>query len=195
MSNHRRNSRARHLLGALGGAALCLFAQTAVAQEEYLTGNEVCGPEVSAGRFKLAQIGPQIAGLYEGTAPGIGFTRGVETFDVEISYQNGRVYMGGGGHKVELTPVYGMRKELRYDPIRQAPLPAEALAAQISMEDIELSTGCDRRIAPQFTWTAGSGARSSGGVYSFLSGDAALGTMWNSAKGAREVYLVRKSKK
>jgi len=162
-----------------------------MAQQDHLPGNEICGPDVSAGRFKLSEIGPQIAGPYEGTAPGINGTQGVQTFKVEISFSNGRLYMGGDGRKVELTPVYGTRKELRYDPIRQMPLGPDDLAAKIPMEDIELSTGCDHRIAPQFTWTAGSGARSSGGVYSFLSRDAALGTMWNSGKGAREVYLVR----
>lgn len=125
--------------------------------------NTVCGPDISSGRFKLSQIGPKVAGIWTATAPGLGFTVGVQTFPVLISFERGRLYLsGGGGPKVELKPVYGRRKALRYDPILQRPLPDDALATKLPMGDIANVTGCEPRIAAQFTWSHGVGTRSSG---------------------------------
>ncbi len=153
--------------------------------------NMVCGPDVSAGQFKLDEIGPRIAGTWSAEAPGLGFTAGVHAFNANITFERGRIYILANGTKIELRPVYGTRKELRYDPIRQQALPEAAHAVKVSLEDIGLVTDCEIGLAPQFTWTYGTGARSSGGVYSFLDSHTAIGTMWNSAQGAREVYLSR----
>lgn len=125
------------------------------------------------------------------TAPGMGFTTGVQTFPVEVSFERGRLYMGGDGKKVELHPVYGTRKALRYDFVRQAPLPETAHATGLPLEDFALITDCEPGIAAQFSWTLGSGGQSSGGVISFFGVHTALGTMWNSGQGAREVLWQR----
>lgn len=182
-----RNDRQRRRAIWLG--LLLVMVQTSAATAE---ANDVCGPDVSAGPFKVSEIGPRLVGTYQGQAPGMGFTTGIQTFSVQISYSNGRLYIGDGAATFELKPVQGTRKELRYDPVRQMPLPEEARVANISLEDMELVTDCDSRIAPQFIWTNGSGARASSGVYSFLDRDTALGMMWNSAMGARGVALLRK---
>jgi hypothetical protein len=163
-------------------------AQDAVAPPDP---NMVCGPGVSAGQFKLDEIGPRIAGTWSAEAAGLGFTAGVHAFTANITFERGRIYILANGTKIELKPVYGTRKELRYDPIRQQALPKAAHAVKVSLEDIGLVTDCEIGLAPQFTWTYGTGARSSGGVYSFLDSHTAIGTMWNSAQGAREVYLSR----
>jgi hypothetical protein len=174
--------------------AACFSLAMAVTQigPAMAQGNDVCGPDVSAGTFKVSEIGPRIAGIYEGQAPGMGYTTGIQTFKVQISFSNGRLYIGDGATIFELRPVHGTRKELRYDPIKQMPLPEAARVSKIALEDMELVTDCDSRIAPQFMWTNGTGARASSGLYSFLDRDTALGMMWNSAMGAREVVLLRK---
>lgn len=167
---------------------LVLAEEAAVENQQ----NTVCGAGISAGKFKLSEIGPKVAGTWQATAPGLGYTQGVQEFDVVISFERGRLYIGGGGGpKVELKPVYGTRKALRYDPIRQKALPESAHAAKLSLEDIELVTACNPGIAAQFTWTYGMGGNSSGGIYSFLGEHVALGTMWNNRQGAREVLLQR----
>ena len=183
------------LIGLLAFAPFALQAEEDLTEldDSQLTDskpNLVCGTQ-TAGRFKLDQIGPMIAGTYTAKAPGLGMTKGVQTFTVTISYERGRVYLSGDGRKIELTPVYGTRKELRYDPIQQKVLPKSAHAAEVTLDEMALLMDCDLGVAPQFTWTQGSGGRASGGVYSFLDGDVALGTMWNSAMGAREVLLMR----
>ena len=173
-------------------AFLSLLIPCATLAEVVDRQNTICGPKLSAGRFKLSVIGPRIAGTWKATAPGIGFTTGVQQFDVVIRYTNGRLYItGDGGAPTELKPVYGTRKALRYDPIRQKPLPKKSQAAKASLEDIALITDCEPGIAAQFTWRNGNGANSSGGFYSFLQDKFAIGTMWNSAQGTREVLLRR----
>ncbi len=177
-----------------GVVVVGLFASApALAQDDVVPPepNMVCGPDVSAGQFKLDEIGPRIAGTWSAKAPGLGFTAGVHAFTANITFERGRIYILANGTKIELRPVYGTRKELRYDPIRQQALPEAAHAVKVSLEDIGLVTDCEIGLAPQFTWTYGTGARSSGGVYSFLDSHTAIGTMWNSAQGAREVYLSR----
>ena len=67
--------------------------------------NPVCGPEISAGRFHLDRIAPAITGTWNATAPGLGMTAGVQKFSVVISYERGRLYMSGGGHKTELVVI------------------------------------------------------------------------------------------
>lgn len=185
-------ARAKALLCATVASGL-LIATAAQAQDDVAPPdpNMVCGPDVSAGQFKLDEIGPRIAGTWSGRAPGLGFTAGVQTFTADITFERGRIYILANDTKIELKPVYGTRKELRYDPIRQQALPESARAVKVSLEDIGLVTDCEIGLAPQFTWTYGTGARSSGGVYSFLDSHTAIGTMWNSARGAREVYLSR----
>jgi hypothetical protein len=154
--------------------------------------NDICGPEVDSYRFSVSEIGPKLAGTWSAQAPGIGMTQGVQTFTVEISYKNGRLYMsGGGGGMTELVPVRGARKALRYDFIHQKPLPPEAHAVEVSLDDFALVFNCDLAVAPQFTWAMGTGARRASGVYTFVSPNHAIGTMANSAAGAREVYLSR----
>lgn len=153
--------------------------------------NPVCGSEISAGRFQIAQIAPAITGSWKATAPGLGMTAGVQTFTVEISFERGRLYLSGGGRKTELVPVYGTRKALRYDPVRQQTLSQEAWAVQVDPDEVALVAGCELGIEPQFTWRMGSGAQSSSGIYSFFGPGLGLGTMWNSAQGAREVLLQR----
>ena len=152
--------------------------------------NPVCGT-FTAGQFKLAEIGPAIAGAWQGTAPGIGMTAGVQTFTVAFSFERGRLYASGDGGKVELKPIYRNRKALRWDPVRQMPLPETAHAVAVTPQDVALVAGCELDLAPQFSWTLGSGAQTASGIYSFFGPDIALGTMWNSARGAREVYLTR----
>lgn len=178
------NSRKRRRAVWLGLVMATL--QTAAAMAE---ANDVCGLDVSAGTFEMSEIGPRLVDTYEGRAPGGGFATGIQTFTVQISYSNGRLYIGDAATTFELRPMRGARKELRYG---QTPLPEAARVAKISLEDMELVTDCDSRIAPQFIWTNGSGARASSGLYSFLDRDTALGMMWNSAMGAREVVLLRK---
>lgn len=184
-------SRSRpRLFAVLAAATLSVgLALPAVAQDD--PENGVCGPDVDSWDISVSKIGPLIAGTWTGTAPGMGFTQGVQTFTVNITLENGRLYMSGNGAKIELKPVRGARKPLRYDFVKQQPLPKSKQAVDVSVDDFGLVLNCDMSIAPQFTWSYGMGARRSSGVYTFGSPTAALGTMWNSAQGAREVYLSR----
>ena len=183
-----------HLVAAaLAASALVLTTAPARAQDgdSPSEANPVCGPEVSGGRFDMAAIGSKIAGTWSARAPGLGVTKGVQTFTISIKVEYGRVYAEGNGTRIALNPVHGTRKALRFDPVRQKALPVEAHAVDMSLEDVELVTDCDLTIAPQFTWTYGSGSRTSAGIYTFLSPNFAIGTMWNSGGGAREVFLSR----
>lgn len=176
---------------ALAGLlALGLVLPGAARADDPDEANEVCAPEVSAGRFKVREIGPKIAGSWNARAPGLGFTRGMQEFPVEISFEYGRLYYAGSGVKVELRPVY-TRKPLRYDFVRQQPIPESARATELTLKDISVMTNCDLQIAPQFSWEYGTGNRRSNGVLSFMEDYVAIGTMWNSAMGAREVTLNR----
>jgi hypothetical protein len=177
---------ARHLFRPLAAAlAICAFAAPAAAQDD----NPVCGPD--SFRFDVSKIGPHITGQWTGTAPGIGVTMGVQTFTMTISMNNGRLYISDGARKAELRPMHGTRKALRYDFLKGKALPKAAHAVDVSVDDFGLVLGCDMNVAPQFAWTFGAGSRRSDGIYSFGSPHHALGTMWNSARGAREVYLSR----
>lgn len=168
-----------------------VFSGTMLAAQTAATPNMVCGPDVSAGAFRVAEIGPRIAGLYEGRAKGRVTATGVQTFPVQIEFSNVRLYMSGDGAKSEMRPVRGTRKALRYDVIKGRPLSQSAHATDLPLQDIEEMTDCDSNIAPQFEWTFGTGARSSGGILSFLGPDTAIGMTWNSATGVREVVLAR----
>jgi hypothetical protein len=165
--------------------ALTLLATPVVAQEE----NTVCNPD--SYNVTVSEIGPALEGQWTGKAPGLGPTTGVQTFTMTISLEYGRLYISSGGQKARLEPVRGTRKALRYDFVKQQAIPEEAHAIKVSVDDFGVVTGCDMSLAPQFTWRFGSGNRSSQGIYSFASSYQALGTMWNSAQGAREVYLSR----
>ncbi|MEC7761948.1 MAG: hypothetical protein VX874_08590 [Pseudomonadota bacterium] len=151
--------------------------------------NEVCGP--SARSMSMSEIGPLIEGQWTGEAPGLGPTMGVQKFSMTITLEYGRLYISDGAQKTRLEPVRGTRKALRYDFVKQQALPEDAHAIKVSVDDFGVVVGCDMDMASQFTWTFGSGSRTSQGVYSFASPTQGLGTMWNSARGAREVYLSR----
>jgi hypothetical protein len=165
--------------------ALVSLAAPALAQDQ----NEVCGPD--SYNASMSEIGPLIEGEWTGTAPGLGTTAGVQKFTMTISLEYGRLYISSGGQKTRLEPVQGTRKALRYDFVKQRALPEDAHAVAVTVDDFGLTLGCDMNIAPQFTWTFRSGNRQSQGIYSFASSSHALGTMWNSARGAREVWLSR----
>lgn len=169
--------------------ALGAFSLPASAQDE--PDNPVCGPGVDSYDITVSEIGPLIEGTWTGTAPGIGATTGVQTFTMTITLEYGRLFISDGAQKTRLEPVRGTRKPLRYDFVKQRVLPEEAHAVKVTVEEFGLLLDCDMNIAPQFTWTFGSGSRRSDGIYSFGSPNNALGTMWNSARGAREVYLSR----
>lgn len=186
---HRRLGAAWKRAALAGSLVFGLALPGAVRAED--AANEVCAPDISAGQFDVSVIGPKIAGNWQGKAPGLGFTTGVQTFPVEISYQNGRLYYGSGGVKVELRPVYDTRKPLRYDFVKQKRIPEDGRATELSLEEMSVVTNCELPIAPQFTWEYGAGDRRSSGVLSFLEGSIAVGTMWNSAGGTREVMLLR----
>lgn len=176
----------------LACVALAISAGMSAAQDVPIEPNTVCGPKVSAGNFKVSEIGPQIAGLYVARAPGITVATGIQEFTVRIDYKNGRLYIGGDGKMIELRPVRGKRKLLRYDFIKGELLPKSAQATELSLGDIELVTDCSLYIAPQFEWSQGSGKISSWGVYSFLDRGTALGVMMQNSTGAlREVVLFR----
>ncbi|MAM62408.1 hypothetical protein [Maritimibacter sp. UBA3975] len=168
--------------------ALFLMAVPAISQDDE---NKVCSYGSDGSRLSPAELGPMIEGQWTGTAPGLGVTTGVQTFPLTITLEYGRLYISSGGQKARLEPVRGPRKALRYDFVKQKAIPEEAHAVAVNVEDFGLVLGCDMNVAPQFTWTFGSGNRRSQGIYSFASPDHALGTMWNSARGAREVYLSR----
>lgn len=172
------------LLPALA-TAVALTTGPTLAQEE----NKVCGPD--SVNMSMSEIGPLIEGQWTGEAPGLGPTTGVQTFSMTISLEYGRLYISSGGQKTRLEPVRGTRKALRYDFVKQKALPEDAHAIKVTVDDFGVVTGCDMNLATQFTWTFGSGSRTSQGVYSFANDRQALGTMWNSAQGAREVYLSR----
>jgi hypothetical protein len=183
-----------HALRVAAGAivlALPLALGAPAAAQADDSNNGVCGPNVESWNFSVSKLGPHITGTWNGQAPGIGVTRGVQHFSTTISLENGRLYLSGNGVKTELRPVRGTRKALRYDFINQRPLPKSAYAMDISLEDLSLVMDCDLSIAPQFTWTFGSGDRRSSGIYTFAGPNIAVGTMWNSGGGAREVLLQR----
>lgn len=175
----------------LACVALAISAGMSAAQDVPVEPNTVCGPKVSAGNFKVSEIGPQIAGVYDGRAPGVFVAAGIQEFTVRIDYKNGRLYIGGDGKMVELRPVRGKRKLLRYDFVKGELLPKSAQATESSLSDIELVTDCSLYIAPQFEWSQGSGKQSSWGVYSFLDRGTALGVMQNGTSALREVVLFR----
>lgn len=178
---------------AVLAAAICITAPALAQDEDPLPKppNDICGPDLDTWMFSVSKIGPVLAGEWTGKAPGLGMTTGLQTFSVTISYERGRLYMSGDGGKVELKPVRGSRKPLRYDFIRQQPLPESAHAVKVPLDDFGLIHECELSVAPQFTWAIGSGARRASGVYTFVANNAAIGTMANSGRGAREVYLSR----
>lgn len=153
--------------------------------------NGVCKGGATSMSFNVKKVGELIEGTWTGVAPGIGHTTGVQTFQVDIEMQNGRPVLKSNGRMTRLNAVQGPRKALRYDFVNQRALPEEAHAVKVSIDDFGLTTGCDMAFAPQFAWQFGSGSRRSNGIYSFASPTHAIGTMWNSAQGAREVYLSR----
>jgi len=185
MQDHGETHRHAIRRAALAGLAVLALAGPARASDD----SAVCGPD--GARMRLGKLGPLLAGTWQGEAPGLGYTTGVQKFPVTISYKNGRLYMSDGGHMTELRPVRGARKPLRYDFVKQRKLPKSAWATEITLQDVELTSGCKLTVAPQFSWTLGTGARSSNGIYSFVSANIGLGTMWNSAMGSREVLLTR----
>ena len=180
-----------HALKSAAIASLLALGLAAPAPAKDDPENPVCGPDVDSWKISVDEIAPHITGTWTGTAPGLGYTQGVQTFTVTITEQYGRLYMSGNGAKIELKPVRGARKPLRYDLVNQRKLKKAAHAVDVTLDEFGLVLNCDLAVAPQFTWSYGSGARRSGGVYTFGSPNAALGTMWNSAQGAREVYLSR----
>lgn len=166
---------------------ICLAPVTpGVAQEVPDVPNDVCNPD-SPVRFRSSVVGALISGHWQGTAPGIGVTMGVQRFAVQIFIENGRLYMQGEGQKVALAPNVGVRKALRTQMRTGKPIPIEAQATGLSLEDIELVTDCSFAAAPQYQWES----RGAGGFYSFVSPDLAIGSMWNRAGGTREVLLER----
>lgn len=177
----------RAFLGLFLGAIL---AGPAPAQEAVEAPNLVCN-EASRLAFRTTRIGTQISGIWNARAPGIGFTQGIQTFSVNISMDNGRLYLMAGGRKIAMSPIQGVRKELRWDFRKGQRIAESAQATPLSLEDIGLMADCELAVAPQYQWSMGSGQNASAGIYSFVSPTMAIGTMWNSAGGTREVILTR----
>lgn len=140
----------------------------------------------------MKTIGPMIAGTFDETAPGRGFTTGTQKSAVVIDYDDtrNRLYIQGGqgGPRVELRRVRGALKPLRWDFIKGNPLTDGILAA--SPEEFAYMAGCEFAVPVQLEWTMG-GGRSAGGILTFINADSAIGVKWNSANGTREQVLLR----
>jgi len=151
-------------------------------------GNPLCA---SDGKIDAKKVGPLIAGTWHGEAPGVIPAMGVQHFVVTISARSGHLYMHGGPRWIELRPVQGTRKPLHYDFIHHKPLPKSAWGTKATLDDLQVAAACELGMLPQFSWTFGTGGRTSAGIYSFLMPGIAVGTMWNSAGGMREVQLTK----
>lgn len=173
--------------------ALLSLAGKAVAQVEP---SAYCPPEVagSVDAGNLKEVGPVIAGVYTEAAKGLRAATGVQENEVEITYNalRNRLYIGPPGQPaVELVPVRGAVKPLRWDYRRGAPMDPSAYLNTLEPFDYAVLGGCDFTRPVQFEWSLGTGDRSSAALITFLSATIAVGVKWNSAEGARETVMMR----
>ncbi|MCB1313358.1 MAG: hypothetical protein KDK29_16435 [Sedimentitalea sp.] len=176
-------------------ALLIALAGPTLAKGDTGISNEVCSETPrGAQKLELRRIGPLLEGSWEETAAGIGYTTGVQKSNVEIIYDRmrNRLYLGSDGMRTELVPVRDGNRELRYDFVKGRPMDPDLFAIEPDLAEWAFVLGCDIGLAPQFSWQVGSGARRADGIISFFSGSEAMGTKWNSARGAREVSLSRR---
>lgn len=185
--------RAVVLSAALFATGLAIPAHVR-AQDASEPANPVCASEVHrGGRFELRQVGPLIEGRWNERAIGMGFTSGVQTSQVDIMYDRNRdrLYLSSGGVQVELVPVRGEAKPLRWDYRKSEKLDPEHRIMVPEPFEWAIVFDCDLAFAPQFTWQMGAGANRSDGIVSFFSSGEAMGVKWNSARGTREQHLSR----
>lgn len=184
------------MIRAALSALLVLAALPVAAQQTAAIPNEICSETPrGAEKLNLRRIGPLLEGAWEETAAGIGPTLGVQRTAFEIIYDRmrNRLYMSGDGVQTELVPVRGGNKELRFDFVKNRPMaPDRFVMKEANPNEWAFVLGCDLGLAPQFSWQVGSGGMRADGIISFFSGSEAMGTKWNSARGAREVLLSRR---
>lgn len=183
------------MIRAALSSLLLVIAAPAFAQQGSDIPNEVCSETPrGADKLDLRRIGPLLEGGWTETAVGIGATMGVHRNALEIVYDRmrNRLYIAADGMQTELVPVRGGNRELRYDFVKGAPMDPSMFAIKPDVAEWAFVLGCDIGLAPQFSWHIGSGARRADGVISFFSETEAMGTKWNSGRGAREVSLSRR---
>ncbi|MFD2858142.1 hypothetical protein ACFSZS_30020 [Seohaeicola zhoushanensis] len=176
-------------------ALLILTAGPAVSQQNGAIPNEICSEaQRGADKLDLRRIGPLLEGSWTETAVGIGATVGVHRNALEIVYDRmrNRLYIAADGMQIELVPARGGNRELRYDFVKGAPMDPSMFAIEPDVVEWTFVLGCDIGLAPQFSWHIGSGARRADGIISFFSETEAMGTKWNSGRGAREVSLSKR---
>ena len=176
-------------------ALLIVLANPALAQQNTVIQNEICS-ETPRGseRLDLRRIGAMLEGNWTEISKGIGMTMGVHRNEVEIIYDRmrNRLYISSDGMQTELVPVRGGNRELRYDFTAQRAMAPEMFAIEPELTEWAYVLGCDIDLAPQFSWQIGSGTRRADGIISFLSETDAIGTKWNSGRGARELSLTKR---
>ena len=183
------------MIRAAFSALLFAIAAPALAQQNIAIPNEICSETPrGADKLDLRRIGPLLEGTWTETAAGIGATMGVHRNVLEIVYDRmrNRLYIAADGMQTELVPVRGGNRELRYDFVKAAPMDPSMFAIKPDVAEWAFVLGCDIGLAPQFSWHIGSGARRADGIISFFSETEAMGTKWNSGRGAREVSLSRR---
>ncbi|MDF3605313.1 hypothetical protein PE067_03540 [Paracoccus sp. DMF-8] len=183
------------MIRAAPSALLVMTAAPAAAQQNIAIPNEICSEAPrGADKLDLRRIGPLLEGTWTETAAGIGATMGVHRNVLEIVYDRmrNRLYIAADGMRTELVPVRGGNRELRYDFVKGAPMDPSMFAIKPDVAEWAFVLGCDMGLAPQFSWHIGSGARRADGIISFFSETEAMGTKWNSGRGAREVSLSRR---
>lgn len=184
---------ARSARAILLAAVPILVAQGAAAQVEP---SAYCPPEVSGfvDADNLSEVGPLIAGVYTEQAKGLRTATGVDENPVEVTYNEmrNRLYIGPPGEAaIELVPVRGAAKPLRWDYRTGEPMDPSGYLNSLDPQDYSVLSGCDFTRPVQFEWSFGSGGRSSAGLITFLSETTAVGVKWNSAMGARETVMSR----
>lgn len=183
------------MIRAALSALLVIIAAPAAVQQNAAIANEICSETPrGAERLDLRRIGPLLEGRWTETAVGMGMTLGVQRNTAEIIYDRmrNRLYIAADGMQTELVPVRGGNRELRYDFVKGAPMDPSMFAIKPDVAEWAFVLGCDIGLAPQFSWHIGSGARRADGIISFFSETEAMGTKWNSGRGAREVSLSRR---
>lgn len=183
------------MIRAMLFSLLIALAGPALAQQNTAIQNEICS-ETPRGseRLDLRRIGPLLEGSWTEISQGIGMTMGVHRNEVEIIYDRmrNRLYLSGDGMQTELVPVRDGNRELRYDFTAQRAMEPAMFATKSDLIEWAYVLGCDIDLAPQFSWQIGSGTRRADGIVSFFSETEAIGTKWNSGRGAREVSMTKR---
>ncbi|MCJ7872516.1 hypothetical protein [Phaeobacter sp. J2-8] len=151
----------------------------------------LCQAGLGAGtETELAEF---LAGPWQMTAPGTGFTTGTNQMVVDLAVDpaTGGLRMGGGGMSVPLVPLNAALEAGNMDwPEPPIDMSVAALTpGGLTQQDVEVLTGCADPL--RYWWQFGKGDRRSWGALMFFGNDDAVGYMANSAGGTRQVQLHR----